>query len=187
MSLHKVLVMPVWVALIGLCMGIVSPVFSAYGQLDTDEILKPLVDTRSQSNSSQPIQGNVYKEQSGFPSQQPKGEPMLKIQVKTYQEAVILEKNTVDWYAWYLAVRSYLNQTGGLNDCVLGTPIKIYKQGRIEALSPDPICRVSVGWRKFPLPRNTQLDALILPVRSGKLPPASPDELQNRIQRQSSQ
>jgi hypothetical protein len=104
--------------------------------------------------------------------------------VKTYQEAATLEQD-IDWYAWYLSIRKYLDATGGLNHCVVGTPIKIYKQGRIEALSPDPLCRISVSWRHFPLPANTRLDALILPVRSGKLPPASPQELRNRILNQS--
>jgi hypothetical protein len=86
----------------------------------------------------------------------------------------------VDWYGWYLSAREYLSQTGGLN-CALGTPIKFYKNGQIEALSFDPHCLNSVSGRHYPLPKNTQLDALILPVRPGQGPPASRQEIDSRV------
>lgn len=164
--------------------------FGVEPQMETDELLKPLTPGPSyNANPSEatPLQGSAKKQQPQTqsvwkPSVTSTQPTALKIQIKTYQEAVVAERGRVDWYAWYLAAREYLAATGGLNRCMVGTPIKFYKEGRIEAMSPDPFCQMSVKWRRFPLPSNTQLDALILPVRPGKLPPASPAEIQQRIQ-----
>lgn len=165
--------------------GGVNPVISKVPQLDTDELLKPLRDSQvAPSGRALPFQGNVSKQVQFSRPQINKQPDVLKIQVKTFQEAVVLEK-AIDWYGWYLSFRGYIDSTGGLNQCMVGTPIKIHKRGHIEALSPDPRCRLSVAWRRFPLPSETSLDALILPVRSGKLPPASQQELHNRIRQQS--
>ena len=105
---------------------------------------------------------------------------MITGQVQTLQQAMQSESGQVDWYAWYLAARQYLGQTGGLQ-CALGTPIKFYRNGEIEAMSFNPICQASVLGRRFPLPPQTKLDALILPVRSGEGPPATPEEIYHRI------
>jgi hypothetical protein len=147
--------------------------------LDTDTLLKPLVDT------SQPttLQGNVAQKHMlpvNDTSPAP-GKPLvLTGKVQTLQQAIESEKDTVDWYGWYLSARDYLSQTGGLR-CALGTPIKFYKNGLIEALTFDPHCIASVSGRHFPLPANTQLDALILPVRPGQGPPASRQEIYSRV------
>ncbi|HEY9744788.1 MAG TPA: hypothetical protein V6C99_01065 [Oculatellaceae cyanobacterium] len=148
------------------------PAFALEPEMDTDELLK-------RPKNNQTLQGNAWKQHM---KNQPSETNPLVIRVQTFQDAVIAEKDTVDWYGWYLSIRGYLEATGGLNQCTVGTPIKIYKQGRIEALSVDPLCKASVAWRKFPLPENTRLEALILPVRSGKLPPASPEELKMRLE-----
>jgi hypothetical protein len=145
-------------------------------QLDTDDMLKPLVDTR-QSNPA-PLQGSVGKQgQASSPARQ---SLIITGKVQTLQQAIESEKDTVDWYVWYLGARSYLGRAGGLQ-CALGTPIKFYRNGQIEAMSFDPVCQASVAGRFFPLPPKTKLDALILPVRNGQAPPASPQELYSRI------
>jgi hypothetical protein len=143
-------------------------------QLDTDDMLKPLVDTRQPA----PLQDSVGKQgQASSPSRQ---SLIITGKVQTLQQAIESEKDTVDWYVWYLGARSYLGQAGGLQ-CALGTPIKFYRNGQIEAMSFDPVCQASVAGRFFPLPPKTKLDALILPVRNGQAPPASPQELYSRI------
>ncbi|MBY0449930.1 MAG: hypothetical protein K2X01_04820 [Cyanobacteria bacterium] len=94
--------------------------------------------------------------------------------VSTFESAVAAEQD-VDWYRWYLDCRNYLAATGGLN-CRIGTQLKIYKNGLMEALTEDTACVNSAGSRMFALPKATALDAIILPVRNGKLPPASRSE-----------
>ncbi len=138
-------------------------------QLDTEPSLPPLFPHSDESNASTP---------TSPPSKKPL---VLQGSVKTLDAAIEAERGTVNWYQWYLNARDYLSRTGGL-PCELGTDIKFYKSGRIEALTPDPVCRLSLNWRNFPLPPETQLDAVILPVRSGAAPPASPEELMRRIQ-----
>ncbi len=117
------------------------------------------------------------------PVKQQGGKVVLSGKVQTLQQAIQEEKGVVDWYAWYLSVREYLSQTGGLNECALGTEIVFYKNGRIEARSSDPRCTASVMWRRYPLPRDTQLEALILPVRRGS-DIASPEEIYTRVETQ---
>jgi hypothetical protein len=154
--------------------------------LDTDILLKPLVDT-SQPNASQhsshtTLQGKAEQQGTVPVNNAPSANKpmMLTGKVQTLQQAIESEKDTVDWYAWYLSAREYLSQTGGLR-CALGTPIKFYKNGQIEAMSFDPHCIDSVSGRHFPLPPKTQLDALILPVRPGQGPPASRQEIYSRV------
>lgn len=127
---------------------------------------------------SQPAPATSIKEEGG--------KVVLSGKIQTLQQAIQSEKGLVDWYAWYLSVREYLSQTGGLNECALGTEIVFYKNGRIEAHSSDPRCRATVMWRRYALPRNTQLDALILPVRRGS-DIASPEEIYTRVETQSLQ
>jgi hypothetical protein len=140
-------------------------------RLDTSDMLKPLVDT-----SQQPLHGTANR-QGASSSYKP---VVLTGTVRTLQQAIEEEKDTVDWYAWYLACREYLSSTGGL-PCALGTPIKFYRNGRIEAQTFDAVCLQSVEGRRFPLPAATRLDALILPVRHGNAPPASPQEIYSRV------
>lgn len=160
------------IAVLSILSGTAVP--SSYGispQLDLDKLLKLAPSLPEMA----PLQGSVQK-------QQVQTEPLtLKIQIKTFKEAVIVEKDLVDWYGWYLSVRKYLAATGGLSRCPIGTPIKFYKQGQIEAISSNLSCQLSVRGRNFPLPANTQLDVLILPVRPGKLPPASLEEIHHHI------
>ena len=127
-------------------------------------------------NSSESLKGKVQTEQAITP---PRHKAVLKGGVSTYDAIVEAEKGVVDWYAWYLACRRYIASHGGLQ-CDLGTPIHIYKNGRFDTPSMDPYCILSVRTKRFPLPRKTQLDMLILPVRSGSAPPASRDELRRR-------
>lgn len=159
-------------------------------QLDLDPnqgpFLKPLVDTTSPSpagTTQTTLQGKA--ESTGTipvnDNSAPSKTLILTGKVQTLQEAIQSEKDTVDWYAWYLSAREYLGRSGGLR-CPLGTPIKFYRNGRIEAMSFDPYCIASVSGKFFLLPQNTKLDALILPVRPGKGPPASPEEINARIQ-----
>lgn len=149
---------------------------------DTDPLLKPLVDTSHSNSSSSTLQGKA--ERNGMipvnETPAPSKTLILTGKVQTLQQAIESEKDTVDWYGWYLSAREYLSQTGGLN-CALGTPIKFYKNGQIEAMSFDPHCLNSVSGRHYPLPKNTQLDALILPVRPGQGPPASRQEIDSRV------
>jgi hypothetical protein len=147
-------------------------------------VLKPLVDNLpSDSSPGNPtlLKGNaIQKNDAGMTPAGQSGTLVLTGQVQTLQQAMESESGSVDWYGWYLAARQYLERTGGLQ-CALGTPIKFYRQGRIEALSFNPICQASVSGRNFPLPYKTKLEALILPVRSGESPPASPQEIYTRI------
>lgn len=151
---------------------------------NNDVILKPLVDT--QQFDLQPAQaplfkGDAYQQKDAamVPVGQSNG-MVLTGKVQTLQQAIVSESGQVDWYAWYLAARQYLGSTGGLQ-CALGTPIKFYRNGLIEAMSFSPVCQASVAGRMFPLPSKTKLDALILPVRPGEGPPASPQEIYSRI------
>lgn len=154
---------------------VLSASFAEEPRLDTDYVFKPLVDTSQE-------QGNTSEHEVPV-STEPVNKPPLVLQgkVQTLQEAIVSEKDTVDWYGWYLNARNYLSRTGGL-DCPLGTPIKFYRDGRIEPITVDGICRASLIGRAFPLPEATKLDALILPVRSSSAPPASPAEIYKRIQ-----
>jgi hypothetical protein len=172
------------------------PVYSAGDlpqlDLETDQsqFLKPLVDTappdavnpNPAGSLQEPLQGKA--ERTGTIPVNDNAAPaktlVLTGKVQTLQEAIQSEKDTVDWYAWYLAARDYLGSFGGLR-CPLGTPIKFYKNGRIEAMSFDPYCIASVSGKYFLLPQNTKLDALILPVRPGQGPPASPEEINARV------
>ena len=111
--------------------------------------------------------------------QPPRQPTVLKASVKTL-DAAIREEAHVDWYSWYMAARNYLSVTGGLQ-CKLNTPIKFHRNGRIEASTRDAYCLQSVAFKQFGLPKNTALDAVILPVRSGSAPPASKEELYQLI------
>jgi hypothetical protein len=105
---------------------------------------------------------------------------VLTGRVENLENAIRIEHDEVDWYGWYLGARTYLSKWGGL-DCAPGTPIKFYRNGVIEVDSTDIACMNSVAGKIYPLPAGTQLDAVILPVRLGKLPPASQPELFNHI------
>ena len=160
-----------------------------------EQMLKPLVDNQQINPEPQPgnlLKGNVQKRlqptsHTPEPGQlQPMGSTgstgtkVLTGQVQTLQQAIVSESGMVDWYGWYLSARAYLGRMGGLQ-CALGTPIKFYRNGRIEALTFNPLCQASVAGRVFPLPVKTKLDAIILPVRPGEGPPASPEEIYSRV------
>ena len=137
---------------------------------DPELMLKPLVD-RS---------GDPKDNEAEQTAPQPVSPKVITGQVKSLQQATLDERGLVDWYAWYLAAREYLGRMGGLQ-CALGTPIKFYRGGRIEAISFSPVCQASVAGRFFPLPAKTRLGAVILPVRAAESPPANPQEIYNRI------
>lgn len=101
---------------------------------------------------------------------------VLKGNITTLDTALVQEKDTVDWYGWYMACREYLLATGGLN-CSIGALIRFNRNGQMTSLTPEPGCMMSVARKRFPLPPETKLDAIILPVRSGKARPATPEEL----------
>lgn len=136
-----------------------------------ETLLKPLVDTTTTATLAAPTSSHAGSERPPM---------VLSGKVESLQAAMDLERNRVDWYGWYLSVREYLERTGGL-PCRLGTPIRFYRNGRIEALTSEPGCRISVEHRRFLLPPETRLEAVILPVRRGTLPPASPAEIYSRI------
>jgi hypothetical protein len=154
---------------------------------ESEPFFKPLVDTSQVQPELEPVtltplEANVYK-QGEKQGEIPVSNAPTKIltgKVQTLQQAIESERDVVNWYAWYLSAREYIGQTGGLR-CRLGTPIKFYRSGKMEALTFDTNCIASVTGRRFPLPANTSLDALILPVRSGQGPPASRDEIYSRI------
>ena len=174
---------------------------------EQDYELKPLVDTsgpsekiqsngfhngtdaatemapKPETNGAMVLKGDAHHTHAvaGMVPVSDNGPRMLTGKVQTLQEAIESESGNVDWYAWYLSARAYLGRTGGLQ-CALGTPIKFYRNGQIEALSFNPLCQASVAGRRFPLPPKTKLEALILPVRAGEGPPASPEEIYTRIQ-----
>lgn len=143
---------------------------------DVNIEFKPLVDTSIDRQSGYHLTNTAF-DKTQSETMQPF---MLTGKVLSFQEAVHQEKN-IDWYQWYLFARQYLAKRGGLA-CPLGTSIIFYKAGRIEANSSDINCLLSIRQKQFPLPRDTLLQALILPVRSGSAPPASPEELQSRVQ-----
>ncbi|WP_303673439.1 hypothetical protein [Vampirovibrio chlorellavorus] len=158
---------------------------------DVESFFKPLVDTSQTQPELEPVtltplEAKVQKQgqkQGEQPGEVPVSNAPTKIltgKVQTLQQAIESERDVVNWYAWYLSAREYIGQTGGLR-CSLGTPIKFYRSGKMEALTFDTNCIASVTGRRFPLPANTSLDALILPVRSGQGPPASRDEIYSRI------
>ncbi|WP_373531945.1 hypothetical protein [Vampirovibrio sp.] len=154
--------------------------------LETEPFFKPLVDT----TQHQPLEAQPLKPLEGRAEKQ--GEipisnastPIITGKVQTLQQAIDSERDGVDWYAWYMAARTYIGKTGGLR-CALGTPIKFYRSGKMEALTFDTGCIASVMGRRFPLPSSTTLDALILPVRAGQGPPATRDEIYSRIRMKS--
>lgn len=114
-----------------------------------------------------------------------KQQPMvLKGSIKTLDAAIREERDTVDWYRWYLQAREYLSRTGGFQ-CAIGTPIIFHKDGVIEPQSYSMLCLRSAAMKRFPLPKDTALSAVILPVRPGQGPPASPEELERRIRESS--
>ncbi len=158
---------------------------------DAESFFKPLVDTSQIQPELEPVtltplEAKVQKQgekQGEMQGEVPVSNAPTKIltgKVQTLQQAIESERDVVNWYAWYLSAREYIGQTGGLR-CSLGTPIKFYRSGKMEALTFDTNCIASVTGRRFPLPLNTSLDALILPVRSGQGPPASRDEIYSRI------
>lgn len=162
----------------------------AYGasfqpEMETDELLKPLVDTSQSENTSAqklaPLEGRAERygqvPVNDAPASQTK---LITGKVQTLQQAIESEKDIVDWYAWYLSAREYISRSGGLR-CSLGTPIKFFRNGKIEALTFDTACIGSVLGKRFPLPASTRLDALILPVRPGHGPPASETEIYSRV------
>ncbi|MGE0199656.1 MAG: hypothetical protein AB7P76_01670 [Candidatus Melainabacteria bacterium] len=100
----------------------------------------------------------------------------------TTLESAIQTETAIDWYAWYMAARRYLMATGGIS-CPVGTPIRFYKNGRLDADSHDGVCLYSLKNKRFPLPENTALDAVILPTRSAIAPPANPGELNDYVNR----
>lgn len=167
------------VIILGLASGQIR---AAQPELDTDPFFKPLVDTsQKQSQEGQkisPLEGRAERQGDIPVSDSPTR--LITGKVQTLQQAIESERDVVDWYAWYLSAREYIGKTGGLR-CALGTPIKFHRNGKMEAMSFDTACVGSVIGRRFPLPANTRLDALILPVRPGQGPPASRDEIYSRI------
>ncbi len=99
---------------------------------------------------------------------------VLTGRIQTLQDATESEKETVDWYGWYLSVREYLRKTGSFQ-CQVGTPIKFYKSGYIEALTTEPLCRASAASHFYALPEATALDAIILPIRNSNKPTTKDD------------
>lgn len=154
-------------------------------EMETDALLKPLVDTSQPEPSSTqklaPLEGRAERygqvPVSDSPASQTK---LITGKVQTLQQAIESERGIVDWYVWYLSAREYISRSGGLR-CSLGTPIKFFRNGRIEALTFDTACIGSVLGKRFPLPENTRLDALILPVRPGHGPPTSESEIYSRV------
>lgn len=150
---------------------------------ESEPFFKPLVDTSQVQPELEPVTLTPLEAQVEKQGEIPVSNAPTKIltgKVQTLQQAIESERDVVNWYAWYLSAREYIGQTGGLR-CSLGTPIKFYRSGKMEALTFDTNCIASVTGRRFPLPANTSLDALILPVRSGQGPPASRDEIYSRI------
>jgi hypothetical protein len=104
----------------------------------------------------------------------------LKGNITTLDTALIQEADTVDWYGWYMGCRKYLILTGGIQ-CPVGTKIRFNRGGLMTPYSNDSDCIQSVLSKRFPLPTNTKLEGIILPVRSSRVPPASPQELYNLL------
>lgn len=180
------------------CSGVAQcaePLQAESPTLEAEPFFKPLVDTSfvpqtlepvtltpQDSPQNPPLAGRAQRHGEVPVSDAPLTGPtkVLTGKVQTLQQAIDSERDVVDWYSWYLSAREYISQTGGLR-CALGTPIKFYRTGKMEALTFDTNCIASVTGRRFPLPPKTSLDALILPVRSGQGPPASPAEIYSRI------
>jgi hypothetical protein len=129
---------------------------------------------------AQQLEEDPYLQRSSVTKQQTQP-PVLTGEVSV-ESAMVMEQD-VDWYAWYLAARRHVAEHGGFSDCPLGTMIRFHKNGYVEALSNKPACRFSAALKRFPLPADSRLKAILLPVRSGKLPPASPTELYQHLNR----
>ncbi|MBY0403842.1 MAG: hypothetical protein K2X66_08075 [Cyanobacteria bacterium] len=188
LSTHRALCLG-WLLL--LCLLFLVPV--SYTQvLEKDPSLEGT--PRNNSNNNLPplnptvsSPGNFYSDPSqqrpsnaSPPNTSPSPKIILKGNVTTLDTAMIQEKDLVDWYGWYMSCREYLIYSGGFR-CPIGTMIRFNRNGQMTALSNDFACRVSVAQKLFPLPKQTKLDAILLPVRSAKAPPASPEELYQRL------
>lgn len=145
--------------------------------LDSDEGAKIEQKYPNKSLYGAPGEGEEKPSGDGFSAQEGSdGSVTLKSTVKTLDVALKEEMGKVDWYGWYLAARNYIAHNGFIN-CPLGTPIKFYRDGRIEPMSFSAPCVASTMNMNFPLPKNTSVDVIILPTRPSVIPPASPQEL----------
>jgi hypothetical protein len=148
---------------------------------NNNPILAPLNPTASSPGNFYPEPSQQQSSSQPRPSNPvPSPKIILKGNVTTLDSALIQEKGLVDWYGWYMSCREYLIYSGGFR-CPIGTMIRFNRNGQMTALTNDFACRVSVAQKLFPLPRQTKLDAILLPVRSAKAPPASPEELYQRL------
>ncbi|MBX2860106.1 MAG: hypothetical protein KTR14_02655 [Vampirovibrio sp.] len=129
-----------------------------------------------QNNSISPSQ--TYEEKAPETSKK----QVLQGGISTLQGAIEQEAGLVDWYGWYLKVRAYLRSTGGFQ-CSVGTPIRFYKGGKVEAKSSSLACVRSAAIKYFPLPKETKLKAVVFPVRGPKMPAATPEEVEYRVNR----
>lgn len=88
--------------------------------------------------------------------------------------------DTVDWYDWYRNLHGYLNSVGGVL-CSPGTDLRFHQDGRITAVSRDAICLASLENLNYPLPENTPVQVLSLPIRKHSYWPLSHRALRELI------
>lgn len=154
----------------------VGTLFASAQVLEEDPLLKAHPPKQS-TYPNQPSYGQPpINQQDASGIRASSNKMVLKGNVTTLDTAMIQEKDIVDWYGWYMACRQYLVQTGGIQ-CSIGTMIRFNRNGYMTALTAEPACILSVSQKVFPLPRNTKVDGILLPVRSARSAPASPDEL----------
>lgn len=126
-----------------------------------------------------PASNEAVQPVNNSPQRGENGRFVLQGSIQTLEAAISAEKDSVDWYNWYLNARKYISKRGGLA-CPSGTLLTFKKNGQVEAKTLDPRCLLSIEGMNYPLPQNTVLDAVILPVRSSILPPATPTEIYQR-------
>lgn len=144
----------------------VAPLFAFAQELEEDPAFPP-------SSQQTPSQTQIQRDESG--------KFIIKGSIQTLEAAIDAEKGSVDWYGWYLEAREHITKRGGLA-CQAGTLLTFRRNGQVQAKTLDPKCLLSIEKIHFPLPETTALDAVVLPVRSGALPPAPPSEIYQRTE-----
>lgn len=97
------------------------------------------------------------------------------------------QQPSLNWYWWYIRMRGYLDDHGGLL-CPAGAKVIFHQNGTLTTDSDDPACLHSLNKLNFPLPPSAQLEELNVPVRKKTTRPMSRKQfsalVQDEIQKQ---
>ncbi|WP_373531944.1 hypothetical protein [Vampirovibrio sp.] len=92
-------------------------------------------------------------------------------------------KQPANWYDWYRNLHGYLSSEGGVL-CSPGTELQFHTDGKITAVSRDAACVASLAGLSYPLPENTSVSQLSLPIRKYSGWPLSSRALQQLVSHQ---